>query len=474
MPTVMNFLGYSLLILLTIYLEASVLSNLGLYKHLFSPDSTTYNFSKLLNYLCACTGLLLMLKSERKHSSKHSYYLLVRKICPIGTVIAIALSLNYMVLKIQAVSLLGYAILSFIIAIMFVCTLKMLCDLNIGAVVLVATLACTLRAFAIPSTYLLGPEFNALAIIVTPILYGAVYRFLNKEDSITIASPNTGQRHANSSSSVFKEVPIVLFLTILVVGFTMTLVSATPAQHQTNIQNLLLIQTIPLIIGSILTLLVFLTQKFNYNTLFYIVIIPMLSLSVLLIAISGPEYTSVAKSLSNMARNITYIGFFTLCVYLAKYSQISLASATCWGLLGFYTGRALAIAGSMFLNFEQSAVIAEIYAGCAFIALWLCILLFSRNNMKNGWGMARINDSIFSQNPYERSCDVVAKRASLTPREREVLGLLSQGLGMKKIAEKLVISENTSRMHIKRIYSKLDIHKKEELYAIVEETRKNL
>ncbi len=37
-----------------------------------------------------------------------------------------------------------------------------------------------------------------------------------------------------------------------------------------------------------------------------------------------------------------------------------------------------------------------------------------------------------------------------------------------RIAEELVISENTVRMHSKRIYAKLDIHKKQDLIDLVD------
>lgn len=39
---------------------------------------------------------------------------------------------------------------------------------------------------------------------------------------------------------------------------------------------------------------------------------------------------------------------------------------------------------------------------------------------------------------------------------------------MARIAEELIISENTVRMHSKRIYAKLNVHKKQELMDLVE------
>ncbi len=47
---------------------------------------------------------------------------------------------------------------------------------------------------------------------------------------------------------------------------------------------------------------------------------------------------------------------------------------------------------------------------------------------------------------------------ALTEREREVLDLLAQGLTNKEIAERLVITTNTVKRHLKAIFEKLDVH----------------
>jgi DNA-binding NarL/FixJ family response regulator len=43
----------------------------------------------------------------------------------------------------------------------------------------------------------------------------------------------------------------------------------------------------------------------------------------------------------------------------------------------------------------------------------------------------------------------------LSPREREVLGLLAEGLGVAAIARHLYVSESTAKTHISKIYEKL-------------------
>jgi PAS domain S-box-containing protein len=52
--------------------------------------------------------------------------------------------------------------------------------------------------------------------------------------------------------------------------------------------------------------------------------------------------------------------------------------------------------------------------------------------------------------------------ADLTARERDVLGLICEGLADKEIAARLKLAPNTVRNHVSTVYSKLDVHSRSE------------
>lgn len=74
----------------------------------------------------------------------------------------------------------------------------------------------------------------------------------------------------------------------------------------------------------------------------------------------------------------------------------------------------------------------------------------------------------------EGAVDVIATRSQLlrahyrlSAREAEIMELIARGNTVARIAEMLFVSENTVRTHSKRIYTKLGIHKKQELVDLI-------
>lgn len=70
---------------------------------------------------------------------------------------------------------------------------------------------------------------------------------------------------------------------------------------------------------------------------------------------------------------------------------------------------------------------------------------------------------------FEIACAAVAEKHRLTARETEVFELLARGRTSPVIQEKLVLSHNTVKTHVRHIYAKLDVHSQQELISMVEE-----
>ncbi len=68
---------------------------------------------------------------------------------------------------------------------------------------------------------------------------------------------------------------------------------------------------------------------------------------------------------------------------------------------------------------------------------------------------------------FEQRCTAVSRHYTLTPREAEVMSLLAHGRDVIFIAEKLVLSKNTVRTHVKSVFSKTGVHSKQELIDLV-------
>ncbi|MEG1253883.1 MAG: helix-turn-helix transcriptional regulator [Raoultibacter sp.] len=64
-------------------------------------------------------------------------------------------------------------------------------------------------------------------------------------------------------------------------------------------------------------------------------------------------------------------------------------------------------------------------------------------------------------------CCYIGQQHALTSREIEVMQMVCKGRSRTFIAETLFISENTVKSHVSRIYTKLNIHRKEELQKLI-------
>ena len=90
---------------------------------------------------------------------------------------------------------------------------------------------------------------------------------------------------------------------------------------------------------------------------------------------------------------------------------------------------------------------------------------------EEGDGAASVSEETIVRPRYEDKmalrCDLIGRKYALSQREIEVMLLFARGNTISSIAGELFISDNTVKTHMRRLYAKLGIHKKQELFALI-------
>ena len=174
---------------------------------------------------------------------------------------------------------------------------------------------------------------------------------------------------------------------------------------------------------------------------------------------------------ANVVAGTLYVAFSTLIkpvsINLSRDLGVPLTATFCLIIAALLAGMPIArLIESMFARFglmQDTAVMAStlvlLYA--ISVALYF-ILRFAKRREPSDGEKARGHCD-----PVEVGAMALQSARGLSPRQGEIVNLIAHGYDAAAIGEKLCLSENTVRTHIKRIYQHLDIHSKRELVELV-------
>lgn len=200
----------------------------------------------------------------------------------------------------------------------------------------------------------------------------------------------------------------------------------------------------------------------DFNRLLYQVGFPLMALGFLVLA--GWGNGMVGYLLSITGYRFSEIVVWMLCVFLM--SRLKQAQRYLFPLLGFALGLGQALGLLCYDGHFEEALpqIALVAAGILFIG---ALFLVTTKGESQSWGIvtpgipsagALLDDAVLE----------LSNRALLTKREAEIFALLARGKNRRAISEDLVLSENTVKTHIAKIYRKLGVSSQQELISIVE------
>lgn len=117
-------------------------------------------------------------------------------------------------------------------------------------------------------------------------------------------------------------------------------------------------------------------------------------------------------------------------------------------------------------HFELTAEMCSIITYLTVVVLTLVLV---GNNTSSKKLLARLHGRVEGDaKTIEQRCRILSNMHSLTPRETDVLVMLSRGQTRPYIAQTLDLSENTVRGYTKSLYKKLGIHDRQSLFKLVE------
>ena len=81
-----------------------------------------------------------------------------------------------------------------------------------------------------------------------------------------------------------------------------------------------------------------------------------------------------------------------------------------------------------------------------------------------------LDDQMARGDIWKKKVDYLCECHGLTPRQREVMGLLAKGRDTRYIEEHFGISRSTAKSHIYNIFNKFGVHSRQELLDVIENT----
>lgn len=123
---------------------------------------------------------------------------------------------------------------------------------------------------------------------------------------------------------------------------------------------------------------------------------------------------------------------------------------------------------------HHDLILAQAYAVLLLIGMEAIVLVFFKLSAALSESSARDEEAEETPSATPSTSEVFDERLAqlgalyqLTPREQEVLALLSQGYSNPYIQKRLFISEGTVNSHTRNIYAKMHVHSKDEVIAII-------
>lgn len=307
----------------------------------------------------------------------------------------------------------------------------------------------------------------------------ALLAFVNL--ALLYASLAAGRRNPEEEPSVAPCEPATLsdlrarfgkpLLCIVMIGIiSPVLGGAASPQPLALEENCLLVLSANLLSALILGIIWFVFRRKTSISRTYVILFPLLVTALLLLPFIAAPFRIVIIFIGSFSFTFFSIIMMVWCITASKQWHMGLTGV--YALFGgvTYGSRmiglwlASAISGSSLSQETQIfASVAILLYGCSLVMF----VLARKGAEKTASDTSAATPS--GTDVLREVCQQLAEAYGLSPRQSEVLDLLVHGYDVPSTAKKLFISENTVRTHMKKIYTLMDVHSKQEIIDAVNE-----
>lgn len=211
--------------------------------------------------------------------------------------------------------------------------------------------------------------------------------------------------------------------------------------------------------------------KLDFDRLTYRIALPLMAAGFLFLPLHE-WWTVIGTGIHQFGYQYFYIILWSLWPILAAQGKVPSGWIVCWGMVSIQLGQLLgSICSVLYLGAVGTTgfTLAMTSAFCIFLILLAALLFSGKESANTGWGFVKPIEEADSPSPLERTCTYLARQNRLSPREIEVFFLLAKGRNRAHIRDELIISDETTKTHIKNVYRKIQVHSQQELIDMVEE-----
>ncbi len=318
-------------------------------------------------------------------------------------------------------------------------------------------LSCLVAAVLATGFYFISDAIRQVFMVAFPLLSWPLVGFFGRYPALTSASD--GQHRPATMPSY---IPTKFVVTLLMIGLALGLMQAIFTMVN-QVDELGPLTSAGSVAAALLVALTVFALDLDFNRLLYQIGFPLMALGFMLLLLTNQGFWGYLLSVTGY--RFCEIVSWLLCIYLTAHIKdarrflfpllacvLSIGQAI--GLL-CYDGRA-----------EDYLVQVSLVAmGVLFVS---ALLLVTSKGENQSWGIV-VPAAQSDGRDFSDALSDMAADALLTPREAEVFGLLARGKNKKAISEELVLSENTIKTHITKVYRKFGVASQQELIAAVEQ-----